>query len=106
MSEPRRWAPRAQVDNITVTTDCVWVTSKTLFTAGAKQSALLCVITAGAAPYKLTRGNTLALHEMHTRNTCSKEKNQSLHDVPLGAWKHFFLFRTEAISLICDPSRE
>lgn len=39
MSEPRRWAPRAQVDNITVTIDRVWVSWKTLFTAAAKQSA-------------------------------------------------------------------
>lgn len=66
MSEPCRWAPRAQVDNITVTIDCVWVSSKTLFTAGAKQSAVTFVITAGNCSLLINLWKHFSLARKHT----------------------------------------
>lgn len=56
MFQPCRWAPHAQVDNITVTIDGVWVNWKTLFTAAAKQ----CTITVETGPWKFSSGNSLA----------------------------------------------
>lgn len=61
--------PRAQVDNITVTIDCVWVSAKTLFIAAAKQSAASSMITAPSCSLQINLWKLFGLARIHTRSS-------------------------------------
>lgn len=108
MSEPRRWAPRAQVDNITVTTDRVWVSWKTLFTAAAKQSAAASyVITAQSCSLQINLWKLFGLAQKHT---CSSFFFffLVLHRFPLDACKRLFAhldFKNVSQKGECNPEQ-